>query len=197
MTIKSSHVEINGFTVKGAVGEGILATGCTDRLHHRRDHFRNTVTGNDTGGNDPSTVYPQCQASGGVPGDCGEGVRLMGLAHSEIAGNTISSKSGGILLTDEFGPTHGNLISKNVVKNNVFDCGITLPGHNPGAYVNGQLQPDSRRRLQQCHTTEHRRWQRDGRVRSGHWPVRARSWNRDLQQHHRAERRWKATGSAV
>jgi hypothetical protein len=99
------------------------------------------VTGNDRGGNDPTTAYPECQASGGIPGDCGEGVHFMSVAGSKIAGNTITGNSGGILLTDELGPTHGNLIIGNVVDNNVFDCGITLPGHNPGAFVNGKLQP--------------------------------------------------------
>ena len=65
----------------------------------------------------------------------------MAVARSQVSGNTVTGNSGGILLTDEFGPTHGNLISSNVVKNNVFDCGITLPGHNGGAFVNGHLQP--------------------------------------------------------
>jgi len=141
VTIKSSHVEITGFTVTGAMGEGILATGNTTGSIHDVRIIGNTVTGNDLGGNDPNTPYPQCQADGGIPGDCGEGVHLMAVAHSQVSGNTVKGNSGGILLTDEFGPTHGNLISSNLVKNNIFDCGITLPGHNGGAYVNGQLQP--------------------------------------------------------
>jgi parallel beta-helix repeat protein len=141
VTIKSSHVEINGFTVKGAIGEGILATGSPVGSISDVTITGNRVNGNDTGGSDPHTVYPQCQASGGVPGDCGEGVHLMGVARSTVAGNTITANSGGILLTDEFGPTHANLISNNVVSDNVFDCGITLPGHNPGAFVNGHLKP--------------------------------------------------------
>ena len=141
VTIKSSHVEITGFKVTGAVGEGILATGGVAGSIRDVRIIGNTVTGNDIGGNDPNTPYPQCQASGGIPGDCGEGVHLMAVAHSQVSGNTVKGNSGGILLTDEFGPTHGNLVSSNLVKNNVFDCGITLPGHNGGAFVNGQLQP--------------------------------------------------------
>jgi len=44
--------------------------------------------------------------------------------------NTVTGNAGGILLTDEFGPTHNNLIAGNVVTDNAYDCGITLPGHN-------------------------------------------------------------------
>jgi len=141
VTIKSSHVEIAGFKVMGSVGEGILATGGPAGSIRDVKIIGNTVTGNDLGGNNPNTPYPQCQADGGIPGDCGEGVHLMAVASSQVSGNTVKGNSGGILLTDEFGPTHGNLVSSNLVKNNVFDCGITLPGHNGGAFVNGQLQP--------------------------------------------------------
>ncbi len=42
----------------------------------------------------------------------------------------MTGNAGGILLTDEFGPTHGNLIAGNIVTDNAYDCGITLPGHN-------------------------------------------------------------------
>jgi hypothetical protein len=47
-----------------------------------------------------------------------------------------------VLLTDETGPTHNNVIENNVVTRNASDCGVTLPGHNPAALnANGQPQP--------------------------------------------------------
>ena len=47
-----------------------------------------------------------------------------------------------MLLTDEFGPTHGNLVEGNTITGNPFDCGITVPGHNPFALdANGKRQP--------------------------------------------------------
>ena len=146
VTIKSSDVKVSGFTVTGAVGEGILATGSL--AGHSISDVQitgNHVTGNDVGGlpgGNPSG-YPQCEASGGVPGDCGEGIHLMGVYDSVVTGNYDSGNSGGVLLTDEFGPTHDNLIAKNVIKNNLFDCGVTVPGHNPFALdANGDRQPN-------------------------------------------------------
>lgn len=136
VTIKSSHVTVSGFTVTGAIGEGILATGSVKGGSIRNVAIvGNTVEGNDTGGNPPSATapYPQCREFGEVPGDCGEGVHLMGVAHSRVAGNYISGNSGGVLLTDEFGPTHANVVEHNVVTRNLFDCGVTVPGHNPMA----------------------------------------------------------------
>ncbi len=38
-----------------------------------------------------------------------------------------------MLLTDDIGPTHNNVVEDNVVTGNAEDCGITVPGHNPGA----------------------------------------------------------------
>jgi hypothetical protein len=145
VTIKSSHVEIEGFTVTGAIGEGILATGSLKGGSITDVTIQdNKVVGNNTGGIPPTTnsPYPQCSASGQIPGDCGEGIHLMGVAHSEVSGNDVSANEGGVLLTDEFGPTHGNVVEDNTITANPFDCGITVPGHNPFALdANGKRQP--------------------------------------------------------
>jgi hypothetical protein len=131
--ITSSSVEISGFTVTGAVGEGILALGSPPGgsiSHVTITH--NRVVGNDTGGIPGGSPggYFECEAQGGVPGDCGEGIHLMGVADAVVSHNYSSANTGGILLTDETGPTHGNLIEYNIVTGNQYDCGITVPGHN-------------------------------------------------------------------
>jgi len=145
VTIKSSRVTISGFTVRGAQGEGILVTGSLKGgVVSHVAVVDNTVVDNDRGGIPPSATspYPQCKESGQIPGDCGEGIHLMGAAWSTVARNYISGNSGGVLLTDEFGPTHGNLIERNVVTRNLYDCGITAPGHNPFALDSkGRRQP--------------------------------------------------------
>jgi nitrous oxidase accessory protein NosD len=144
VTIKSSSVKVSGFTVTGAIGEGILATGSLAGGSISDVSITgNRVVGNDTGGaQSPNSAYPQCNPAGPVPGDCGEGIHLMGVYDSVVTGNYDSGNSGGVLLTDEFGPTHDNLIAKNVIKDNLFDCGVTVPGHNPFALdANGDRQP--------------------------------------------------------
>lgn len=144
VTIKSSSVKVSGFTVTGAIGEGILATGSLAGGSISDVSISgNRVVGNDTGGAQaPHSPYPQCNPAGPVPGDCGEGIHLMGVYDSVVTGNYDSGNSGGVLLTDEFGPTHDNLIAENVIKNNLSDCGVTVPGHNPFALkANGDRQP--------------------------------------------------------
>jgi hypothetical protein len=146
VTIKSSWVWISGFTVQGAIGEGILATGSL--TGGTIDHVTitdNRIVGNNTGGIPPTATspYPQCAAFGQVPGDCGEGIHLMGVSWSEVSDNFVSGNEGGVLLTDEFGPTHDNMVERNVITANPFDCGITVPGHNPNALdASGNRQPD-------------------------------------------------------
>ena len=145
VTIKSSWVKVSGFTVTGASGEGILATGSLESGSISNVWITdNRVVGNDTGSaQSPHSPYPQCNPAGPVPGDCGEGIHLMGVYDSVIAGNFDSANSGGVLLTDEFGPTHDNLIAHNVIKDNVDDCGVTVPGHNPFALdASGNRQPN-------------------------------------------------------
>ncbi len=145
VTIKSSHVEIAGFTVKGAIGEGILATGSPKAGSITDVGINyNRVVGNNIGGipPTPNSPYPPCSAMGQIPGDCGEGIHLMGVSDSTISYNLSMANEGGVLLTDEFGPTHGNAVESNVITRNQFDCGITVPGHNPAALdSNGNRMP--------------------------------------------------------
>jgi len=133
VVVTSSNVEVGDFTITGALGEGILAAGVAGPIS-RVDINNNKVVGNDRGGGvPPASTYFECAVNGQIPGDCGEGIHLMGVADSVVNGNDVSGNSGGILLTDETGPNHGNLIEANVVTQNLFDCGITAPGHNPHA----------------------------------------------------------------
>ena len=144
VTIESSWVQIQGFTVTGAVGEGILAIGSPTGSISHVTITHNRVVGNDTGGIPPGTAdgYVQCQAVGGIPGDCGEGIHLLSVADSVVSNNYDSGNTGGVLLTDELGPTHGNRIEHNIVTGNQYDCGITVPGHNPNAVDStGNPQP--------------------------------------------------------
>ena len=142
--ITASSVTLTGFTVENATGEGILAQQpnlVTGPLVQGTQFFtglpithvvieHNVVQNNDQG--TPTSSYRACQASNGVPGDCGEGIHLMSVALSSILLNTVTGNSGGILVTDEFGPTYGNLIAGNVVTDNATFCGITLASHNLG-----------------------------------------------------------------
>lgn len=139
--VVSSHVTLKGFTIRHAEGEGVLAAGLTGPLSNIVISH-NAVVHNDLGGGvPPQSKYFQCAAQGQVPGDCGEGVHFAGnVAFSTIQDNFIAFNSGGVLLSDDVGPTHNNMVEGNVVTENAFDCGITVPGHNPGA-LNAQGVP--------------------------------------------------------
>ncbi|MGH3297089.1 MAG: right-handed parallel beta-helix repeat-containing protein, partial [Trebonia sp.] len=143
VVIVSSRVTFTGFTVTNAQGEGILAAGLFGPIKGL-NISGNAVVHNDLGGGvPPKSPYFQCAAQGAVPGDCGEGLHLAGgVSYSTIHGNFVANNSGGILVTDDVGPTHNNLISDNTVTGNSTDCGITVPGHNPLALnAKGKLQP--------------------------------------------------------
>jgi hypothetical protein len=131
VVMDSSKINFSGFRVQHAQGEGIIVAGLNGPVSHVVIS-RNTVVSNDLGGGvPPASDYFLCQPQGQVPGDCGEGVHFAGgVANSSILHNFIAHNSGGILLTDDIGPTHDNLVDGNVVTDNVADCGITVPGHN-------------------------------------------------------------------
>jgi len=134
VVIVSSRVTFSWFTVQNAQGEGVLAAGLGGTLYGI-GISHNAVVHNDLGGGvPPKSPYFQCAAMGQVPGDCGEGVHFAGgVAYSSIRDNYIAENSGGILLSDDVGPTHNNVIDGNIVTRNTDDCGITVPGHNPNA----------------------------------------------------------------
>jgi nitrous oxidase accessory protein NosD len=128
--------QIEGFTIENAIGEGVRAVNTSGlRIAGNR------IEGNDKGTSQPNT-YGECivSAQNPVP-DCGEGVRLMGTSYSHVVDNTIRGNSGGVLMTDETGPTHGNVVADNKVLDNTDDCGITLAGHNPAAAPGGVPNP--------------------------------------------------------
>lgn len=133
-----TNVVISGFTLENANFEGLLINGASAV----------TVWGNYVINNDkslvPSPTAPACPGltavypfEGNEQDDCGEAIHLTNVSSSTVAYNLVENNAGGILVTDDSGPTHDNLIRKNIVKNNVFDCGITVPSHTPfGVYHN-------------------------------------------------------------
>jgi nitrous oxidase accessory protein NosD len=135
VAITAAYVTVSGLTVRHATGEGILVNGV--------DHATltgDTVIDNDLGVTVANT-YPECQAQQGVPGDCGEGIHLMGSSWSTIAGNVSRGNSGGVLVSDEGRPAAHNRIAGNSVTGNLTACGITVVGHNPAAAPNGVPAP--------------------------------------------------------
>jgi parallel beta-helix repeat protein len=123
----ASGAQVSGFVVQHALDEGILALQTSSVTI-----AGNVVRGNNLGAK-ATTPTGECQAQGPIPGDCGEGIHLMSVEHATVAGNTVTGNLGGILLTDELGPTDHNVIKTNKVLKNLYDCGITLAGHNPHA----------------------------------------------------------------
>jgi len=141
--ILASGSTVKGLTVENALGEGILVglvmTPVSD-VTIRGNTVRHNDRGNPTGGVITTSSYPQCNANPAtptIPGDCGEGIHLANALDSTVAGNTVFDNSGGILLSDDTGATHGNLVEFNDVFANVFDCGVTLAGHRPQAAGGG------------------------------------------------------------
>jgi parallel beta-helix repeat protein len=155
--VTSSYVSIKGFTVTGALAEGIVAEPAgvltnpqppsspsqTFAPIHHVSIENDVVNANNTGG-DPTTH--QCSESPTppdflYPGDCGGGIHLNTVAHSEVEGNTVTNNDDGILITDDYGPAYGNEVSHNYVAHNIYECGIVLPSHNPFSVVATQ-NPD-------------------------------------------------------
>jgi parallel beta-helix repeat protein len=118
-------VSVSGFQVKNANFEGILVTNASDVTvadNHVVNNDLNLIISSDT-----CVGSPPFETSEGD--DCGEGVHLSGVDHSIVANNIVEKNSGGILLTDDTGATHDNLILGNTVQDNPYDCGITLASH--------------------------------------------------------------------
>jgi nitrous oxidase accessory protein NosD len=131
----AAGANVRGFTAENAIGEGILAAG-TGRV----TISDNTVVHNDNGTS--KSPWPFCTAAGNVPNDCGEGLGVLTTSNSKILDNIIEFNSGGILMSDDLGPTSHNTIEGNLVEDNESDCGITIVGHNQGGVTKtGVPQP--------------------------------------------------------
>ena len=161
LRIQASGVSVTGLTVENANLEGILAepplsswpagpSSAPANISHV------TIAGNVVVNNDQAydTSLPAesaCPSSLTDADDCGEGVHLLGVSWSMVTGNDVSHNVGGILVSDggfgiSVGPAAHNLIAFNNASDNAFDCGITLPGHDPRAVGTsgpnaGQPQP--------------------------------------------------------
>ena len=125
--VNLGHVVISGFAVRNANAQGIVVTNAFDV----------TISDNHLTGNDQSlnvaalqcpVLPPYFQAGEGF--DCGEGIHLSGVHHSVVANNLVEHNAGGILVSDDTGSNHDNLISGNIVQDNPFDCGITIASHH-------------------------------------------------------------------
>jgi nitrous oxidase accessory protein NosD len=132
-TANLAGIRISGFTVKKANFEGILVANASDVAISD-----NTILDNDLSLS--NATCPGIEAfETNEQDDCGEGLHLLGSHHSIVTGNSIHGNSGGILITDDTGANHDNLISFNSVHDNPFDCGITLASHPPAAITGSAL----------------------------------------------------------
>ena len=114
----SAGTVVRGFTVRNAGLEAIFADQ-TSNL---------TISNNSLLDNDLLFFVANSPCVGSLD-DCGEALHLQTVTGSTITGNLVQGNVGGILLTDEEGPTAGNNISDNQVLDNAQDCGITLASH--------------------------------------------------------------------
>jgi hypothetical protein len=122
-----AHVIISGFRVKNANAQGIVVTNASDVLVSS-----NHVTGNDRSLDVANLQCPPLPPYF-LPGeafDCGEAIHLSGVDHSIVSDNLVERNAGGILISDDTGPNHDNLITGNIVRDNPFDCGITIASHH-------------------------------------------------------------------
>jgi parallel beta-helix repeat protein len=161
--VLASGSTIEGFTIAYATGEGILVgelpltTGSftVSDVTVRNNTVTDNDRGNPTGALLTTSSYAECNGAAATgPGDCGEGIHLLSADDSTVEDNVVNGNSGGILLTDENGPTDGNLITGNDVSENAYDCGITVAGHHVGIpTVVGGVGQQFRRQSVACSTT--------------------------------------------
>jgi parallel beta-helix repeat protein len=129
-----TNVTISGFTVRGALYEGILVVSASNVKIQN-----NNVADNDsTSGLSFTGALTGCpnQPGSGIyetdeTGDCGGAIHLVGTANSIVSGNTMTGNADGVLLSDETAESQGNLITHNVILNNPLECGIVLASHPP------------------------------------------------------------------
>jgi len=121
-----SGVLISGFKIRNANFEGILVANAADVTIIDNEVSDNDLALDIGGGTCPglNTSFETNEQD-----DCGEGVHLMATSNSSLVRNEVDHNSGGVLITDETGPTDSNLLRDNYVHDNPYDCGITIASH--------------------------------------------------------------------
>jgi hypothetical protein len=122
-------VTIAGFTVKNALYEAIVVVNTSDATIRDNRTINNDLIGPVFGSG------PACKGQAAFEtdesGDCGGGIHLIGVVNSIVSGNYTTQNGDGILLSDDTGPTHDNLLIGNIAVNNALECGIVLGSHPP------------------------------------------------------------------
>src|ERR1700685_3393356 len=121
----------SGFRIRNANFEGVLVVNGSNVTIVNNHVTENNRLLDIAGGTCPG--IPAFETNEGE--DYGEGIHLMGADHASVVRNDVDRNSGGILISDETGPSQQNLISENHVHDNPFDCGITLASHGPSTSV--------------------------------------------------------------
>lgn len=143
---------VEGMVIEGATFEAILALS-TDRVlisgnvahYDDRGFFEHVHTGECAFNGQPRGIHKAGTRAGAADdrsGGCGETIHLDSTSDSRVVHNLVFGDTGGIYLTDDFGPAAHNYVAHNVVKNNLYDCGITLASHSRHAVgKHDRLQP--------------------------------------------------------
>jgi parallel beta-helix repeat protein len=130
-----TDVTVTGFRIENANFEGILVANASNVTLAKNQVVHNDRALDTTNGTCPG--IPAFETNEGF--DCGEGIHLTGVDHAIVSDNLVTRNSGGILLSDDTGATHDNLIVGNAVVDNPFDCGITLASHGPASITKASL----------------------------------------------------------
>ncbi|MGA8528519.1 MAG: NosD domain-containing protein [Acidobacteriaceae bacterium] len=124
-----ANVTIAGFTVKNALYEGIVVVNAADVTVRNNHIVKNDQIGPVFGSG------PACKGQAAYEtdesGDCGGGLHLSGVSHSTVSGNLFTQDGDGVLISDDTGPSHDNLLIGNVAVDNPPECGIVLASHPP------------------------------------------------------------------
>lgn len=116
-TVMAPGVTVEGFTVEGASGDGILTIA------------------NDT------TIIQNTALDNGFGPDGGTGIDLNGSSYSTVRGNTMEGNSGGgVYLTDDPGtPASYDTVVGNIAENNPGGCGFILADHTGAGIFDNEI----------------------------------------------------------
>jgi parallel beta-helix repeat protein len=135
LVVNANGVTVDGLTFDNSGAAGILVSppsSATQPAAVTDETIEHVVSNNsDQCENTPSTAV--CTAAIGA-GDYGESIWLLSVTHSTLENSTLENGlGGGLLVSDEMGPSFGNTIENNMSVNNQLGCGITLAAHNTAA----------------------------------------------------------------